>query len=87
MPRRDGTGPMGTGAMTGRGAGFCNAAKVVGVMGGLGLGWRLGCRGGRGLGFRNNINSEDRKNTLNEQKNFLENSLNLIKEELEELEK
>lgn len=87
MPRRDGTGPMGTGAMTGRGAGFCNAAKAVGVMGGLGLGWRLGCRGARGLGFKNSINSEDKKNTLIEQKKILENSLNLIKEELEELEK
>ena len=26
MPRRDGTGPMGTGAMTGRGVGYCNPA-------------------------------------------------------------
>ena len=25
MPRRDGTGPIGIGAMTGRRAGFCNA--------------------------------------------------------------
>jgi hypothetical protein len=47
MPGRDGTGPMGLGPMTGRGAGYCggrNAAQ------GAGRGRGLGFRGGRGAG-------------------------------------
>lgn len=39
MPRKDGTGPRGMGAMTGKGAGFCTGATAVpefGLMGGLG---------------------------------------------------
>ena len=52
MPRGDGTGPMGAGPMTGRGAGFCagygapgyaNAAPRLGLQrgfGGGGRGWR-----------------------------------------------
>ncbi len=50
MPRGDGTGPMGMGSMTGRGAGFCAgfAAPGAGV---------FGCRRGaggmmRGAGFQ-----------------------------------
>jgi len=30
MPRRDGTGPMGLGPMTGRGLGFCNGFSTSG---------------------------------------------------------
>jgi len=29
MPRRNGTGPMGAGSMTGRGLGLCTGASVV----------------------------------------------------------
>jgi len=64
MPRRDGTGPMGQGAMTGRGAGYCagtempvpgNAAPNPGF--GLGGGYRCGlavrpCFGNGGGGRR-----------------------------------
>lgn len=32
MPRGDGTGPMGMGAMTGRGAGFCAGFKMPGYI-------------------------------------------------------
>ncbi|MEG3072099.1 MAG: DUF5320 domain-containing protein [Candidatus Syntrophopropionicum ammoniitolerans] len=35
MPRGDGTGPMGAGAMTGRGLGFCTDANVAGYGAGL----------------------------------------------------
>ncbi|MGA2062496.1 MAG: DUF5320 domain-containing protein [Thermoguttaceae bacterium] len=51
MPRGDGTGPMGMGPMTGRGAGFCGGNGAAGFMnrsaklGGFGR-----CRGGRGGG-------------------------------------
>lgn len=32
MPRGDGTGPVGAGPMTGRGAGFCAGYSVPGYM-------------------------------------------------------
>ena len=45
MPRRDGTGPMGAGSMTGRGLGFCTGANAVkyGAGPGMGLGLGLDC--------------------------------------------
>jgi hypothetical protein len=54
MPRRDGTGPMGAGSMTGRGLGSCTNSNAVkyGVGLGLGLGLGLACRRGFGHGFR-----------------------------------
>jgi len=55
MPAGDGTGPMGRGPMTGRGAGYCGGYDAPGwanpVPGrGLGLGW--GQSGGFGRGRR-----------------------------------
>ena len=50
MPRGDGTGPMGSGPMTGRAAGFCAGYATPGYMnpvGGRGFGFGLG----RGRGF------------------------------------
>ncbi len=47
MPGRDGTGPMGTGPMTGRGAGFCTGNTVMYYNGFFGCGCGFG--GGRGL--------------------------------------
>ncbi len=60
MPAGDGTGPMGRGPMTGRGAGFCAGYGVARYMNsipgrGLGMGFgggRGGARGG-GHGWRN----------------------------------
>ena len=48
MPRRDGTGPMGAGSMTGRGLGLCTGANAVkyGAGIGMGLGRGLACRRG-----------------------------------------
>ena len=53
MPRRDGTGPMGAGSMTGRGLGSCTGANAVTYSAGLGLGLGLGlaCRRGFGRGL------------------------------------
>lgn len=52
MPAGDGTGPMGMGPMTGRGAGYCTGYTVPGFMNpmpgrvrGMGFGWGRG--GGR----------------------------------------
>lgn len=79
MPRRDGTGPMGRGSMTGRRRGLCNTAKGLDEIGGLGLGCR---RGFRRNGFNNSINSENQKDLLNEQKAILEDRLDLINSKL-----
>ena len=58
MPAGDGTGPMGMGPMTGRGAGYCGGYEAPGwanpVPGrGFGLGWGRGGGGGRGWRHRN----------------------------------
>ena len=55
MPRGDGTGPMGNGSMTGRGAGYCAGYNVPGFANpsvGRGMAWgkNAGCGRGRGLG-------------------------------------
>lgn len=59
MPRGDGTGPMGTGPMTGRAAGYCAGYSVPGYMnpvpgtgrGGFGYGRGFGRGRGWGRGF------------------------------------
>ena len=62
MPRKDGTGPMGVGPITGRGLGPCTGARPAryGVGFGTGLGRRLlrrrGFAGGYGRGFAINQN-------------------------------
>ncbi len=60
MPRRDGTGPMGQGAKTGRGFGACAVQAIPFVVGavagacmGLGRGRGRGAGMGRGFGWRN----------------------------------
>jgi hypothetical protein len=50
MPRGDGTGPVGRGPMTGRGAGFCAEYSVPGYMN-PGAGFCRGYRFSRGFGF------------------------------------
>jgi len=55
MPYGDGTGPMGTGPMTGRGAGYCGGFEAPGYASagnGRGMGLGRGFRGG-GRGRRN----------------------------------
>ena len=52
MPRGDGTGPMGMGPMTGRGAGYCAGFGIPGYMNaGFGWGYRRGVGRGFGPGF------------------------------------
>ena len=51
MPRRDGTGPMGLGTMTGRGLGVCSGINAVRYGGGYGAGSGLGLGLGSGLGL------------------------------------
>ncbi len=52
MPRGDGSGPMGTGSMTGRAAGYCAGYPVPGFMNPTNpTGGRGSIRGGFGCGF------------------------------------
>lgn len=91
MPRRDGTGPMGKGSMTGRGLGACTDNNEIRQQSGFGFGCRRGFgrgsgrglgRGfGRGFGFRNS--SKTQKELLNEEKAFLKNQIEEIDKELE----
>jgi hypothetical protein len=56
MPRGDGTGPRGQGAMTGRGAGYCSGFEMPGYANPLpGRGFGMGFGGGRG--WRNCFNA------------------------------
>lgn len=84
MPGRDGTGPMGQGAMTGRGFGFCAAGNAFGY--GAGLGLRFGCRRGFGRNLMPApMKTKTQKELLTEQKELLENRLDIINKQLENL--
>ncbi len=100
MPRRDGTGPMGMGAMTGRGVGYCNPAINLTLdsqpiyFGGYGCGRgnrRQFCVVGAPGYLRNNYlqNSVemDEKTLLSNQEALLENQLKQIKDRLSKISK
>jgi hypothetical protein len=63
MPRRDGTGPMGAGSMTGRGLGPCADPELLvkAAVLGLGLGIGLTCRHRYGNRIRSNRRSFSRR--------------------------
>lgn len=102
MPRFDGTGPLGQGAMTGRGLGYCTGYSVPRyvIRRGLGYGW-FG-RGGRG--FRNRywnvgrplwatpysytprITEKEEIDILREEAELLKRDLNNIQSRINELE-
>ncbi len=88
MPRMDGTGPMGEGPKTGRGAGSCSgeAAPRFGL--GLGRGRGFGSRCGRGLGRGRGLNrvfAKTDKEALEDQRDALRDRLNVIDEKLKDL--
>ncbi|NLC44240.1 MAG: DUF5320 domain-containing protein [Clostridiales bacterium] len=88
MPRRDGTGPMGAGSITGRGLGFCTGANAVRYGAGIGMGLGLGRACRRGFGRASAINetsSKTQKELLNEQKTMLQDRLEVIDLQLENL--
>ncbi|MBD3203154.1 hypothetical protein GF327_02590 [Candidatus Woesearchaeota archaeon] len=102
MPRGDGTGPNGSGPMTGRGLGYCSGSNSPGFAKGPGMGIRRGF-GGRGNRFRFFAQSpawqpvqqpvfpQQDKNTeitvLEQQKNSIEQQLENINKRLGELKK
>ncbi len=78
MPRFDGTGPLGTGPF-GRGMGPCGAGQARGRGRGFG-------RGNFGWGMRQtNLPFSGEKESLEQQKNWLENQLAEIKQQLQDL--
>lgn len=96
MPRRDGTGPMGAGPMTGRGFGPCAADRAMGNRAGLGMGYGYGrgrgCGYGRGYGrgfgrgFAEQLPAAPgRKEMLEAQKSSLQDQLAFIEQQLDEL--
>ena len=103
MPRGDGTGPNGQGQMTGRGMGYCVGFNTPGFMnGGFGRGMRRGFgrgmgfgRGfGRGLSFRARAMQavpiqqiQPTVITEKQEKQYLEQELGTLKEEMSEIEK
>lgn len=85
MPRRDGTGPMGSGSMTGRGLGLCIGANVIktAIDFGLGLGFRRGR--GQGVGRFFNVNQSDpktKKELLQKQKEILQSRIEVIDKQM-----
>lgn len=76
MPRRNGTGPMGIGPITGWGRGYCRSR-------GFGAG-RMGYGYGRGIGRFGTWS--DYTFSLAEQKSLLENEKSFLKSRLEEIE-
>lgn len=88
MPGRNGTGPMGAGAMTGRGLGLCAGGGMPNKSTGLRCG--MACRRGFGRGFRRfsaigNSTGDNRRDILQAQKNALKDRLAAIDKQLESL--
>ncbi|MBU5688722.1 MAG: DUF5320 domain-containing protein [Candidatus Aenigmarchaeota archaeon] len=77
MPGRDGTGPFGEGPLTGRGLGPC----------GKGLAWRRGFKNRRFWRLQPWYYSRMPELSMDEQKKFLQEELEEIKEEIKILEK
>jgi len=75
MSKMDGTGPTGTGPMTGRGLGHCG--------GGMGIGW---CGQGLGLGFGRSFRSpKNQLQVLEQEKKILTDELEAINLEIESI--
>jgi hypothetical protein len=79
MPRRDGTGPMGQGAMAGRGFGVCSSSKSS-----YGRGLGLGLDFGRENRVVNAQAAIDNRSFLTEQKSILEARLEEINKQLKQ---
>ena len=89
MPRRDGTGPMGMGAMTGKGLGVCTGENAPvygrGFKRGCGRGFGRGNGRGLGLGANANWSQTDSKQRLQERKEQLMTMLDAVNKRLENL--
>ena len=87
MPARDGTGPLGAGAMTGRGQGGCNSGQYPVTGGGR------QCRAGRGgmqgrgfgRGFAGGYPAATQKEALEQQRATLQARLDQVDSQLKSL--
>jgi hypothetical protein len=92
MPGYDGTGPIGQGAMTGRGFGSCATGVVAGRRF---LGFGRGRGAGRALGFRRRVSAVDsyisepkeELSTLKQEAEYIKRDLNNVETRIKELEK
>src|SRR5574344_1776205 len=93
MPRMDGTGPIGQGAMTGRGQGNCQGngnAKRLGV--GCGRGNGMGCSYGvnnarrmsygKGFGFKANLENSNIAPLQQDELSLLKSQANMLENTL-----
>lgn len=90
MPRRDGTGPAGQGAGTGRGLGNClkvGVPLITGIAACFGFGRGKGMGRGLGRGYARQITPQDELTQLKQQSTILEKNQEEIKKRIEELEK
>ena len=90
MPGFDGTGPMGQGALTGRGLGPCGGGMAYGRRGGggfgRGFGRGLGLGRGRYWGYRANpVTKKEETEMLSQEAGILEEELKAIKSRLAEV--
>lgn len=89
MPRRDGTGPTGMGAMTGKGLGVCSGENAPvygrGFRRDCGRGLGRGNRLGLGLGAKANFSPTDQKHMLQARKEQLMTMLDAVNKRLESL--
>jgi len=88
MPGMNGTGPQGTGPMTGRRMGRCASAAGVAPQYGRGMGKGFGHGRGMGIGRSYGVQEltpEQHKEMLAEQKAFLEKELAGINDQIEKL--
>lgn len=95
MPRGDGTGPMGTGPMSGRQAGYCVGYDAPGYANpaprlGLARGFRGGRRGRRNMFYATGLPRWARESfappTLKAQADWLKEQIETIAKRIEEIE-
>ena len=95
MSGRNGTGPMGQGAMSGRGLGYCTGVNAGGVFGagmGRSFGCGMGCGKGLGYGFKRGFGEPyvgqfsglTQKDMLTEQRELLKRRLDAINKQLDD---
>ncbi|OQB06709.1 MAG: hypothetical protein BWY19_00059 [bacterium ADurb.Bin212] len=84
MPRYDGTGPMGTGPMTGRGMGPCGGGASWGR--GFGRGRGLGMGYGERFAGRCYLTAREELDSLKEEAVVMEADLKALKEQISEME-
>ena len=87
MPRLDGTGPNGQGALTGRGKGNCQGNKNPQKLG-VGYGRGMGNCNRHGQSFSSNLQplAKDELTFLKNKANKMESNLNSVKSRISELE-